>query len=54
MCGGVQAYGGDQGWLSGTLLKSATSTLVSTWMGDRQGRPSAVNLRPFVGVNLNL
>jgi len=20
----------------------------STWMGDRQGRPSAVNLRPFI------
>jgi len=24
----------------------------STWMGDRQGGPSAVNLRPFVGVDL--
>jgi len=35
-------------------LKLATSTLVSTWMGDRQGRPSAVNLCPFVGVDLNL
>jgi len=23
-------------------------------MGDRQGRPSAVNLCPFVGVDLNL
>jgi len=23
-----------------------------TWMGDRQGRPSAVNLFPFVGVDL--
>jgi len=31
-----------------------TSTSVSTWMGDRQGRPSAVNLCPFVGVDLNL
>jgi len=29
-------------------------TVVSTWMGDRQGRPSAVNLCPFVGVDLNL
>jgi len=26
--------------------------LVTTWMG--QGRPSAVNLCPFVGVDLNL
>jgi len=32
----------------------ATSTSVSTWMGDRQGRPSAVNLCPFVRVDLNL
>jgi len=29
-------------------------TSVSTWMGDRQGRPSAINLCPFVGVDLNL
>jgi len=33
---------------------SATSTAVSTWMGDRKGRPSAVKLCPFVGVDLNL
>jgi len=26
----------------------------STWMGDRQGRPGAVNLGPFVGVGLNM
>jgi len=26
----------------------------STWMGDRQGRPSVVNLCPFVGVDLNM
>jgi hypothetical protein len=26
----------------------------STWMGARQGRPSAVNLRPFVGVDSKL
>jgi len=32
----------------------ATSTSVSTWMGDRQGRPSAVDLCPFVGVDVNL
>jgi len=32
----------------------ATSNSVSTWMGDRHGRPSAVNLCPFVGVDLNL
>jgi len=25
-----------------------------TWMGDSQGRPSAVNLCPFIGVDLNL
>jgi len=28
--------------------------IVSTWMGDHQGRLSAVNLCPFVGVDLNL
>jgi len=33
---------------------AATSTSVSTRMGDRQGRPSDVNLCPFVGVDLNL
>jgi len=27
---------------------------VSTWMGDHQGRLGAVNLGPFVGVELNL
>jgi hypothetical protein len=32
----------------------ATSSPVSTWMGDRQGRLSAVSLSPFVGVGLNL
>jgi len=32
----------------------ATSTSVSTWIGDRQGRPSSVYLCPFVGVDLNL
>jgi len=31
-----------------------TSSPASTWMGDRQGRPSAVDLCPFVGVDLNL
>ena len=25
-----------------------------TWMGDRQGRLSAVTLRPFVGVDFKL
>jgi len=25
-----------------------------TWMGERQGRLSAVNLCPFVGVDLNM
>jgi len=30
------------------------STSVSTWMGDHQGRPEALNEGPFVGVNLNL
>jgi len=33
---------------------SVTSSPVSTWMGDLQGRLSAVNLCPFVGVDLNL
>jgi len=31
-----------------------TLSPVSTWMGDRQGRPGAANLCPFVGVDLNL
>jgi hypothetical protein len=31
-----------------------TSTSVSTWMGDRQGKLCAVNLYPFVGVDVNL
>jgi len=31
-----------------------TSSPVGTWMGDRQGRLSAVNLCPFVGVDFNL
>jgi len=31
-----------------------TSTSVSTWMGDHQLRPSAVNQCPFVGVDLNM
>jgi len=35
-------------------LQLATSTSVSTWMGDHQGRPSAENLCPFVGVDINL
>jgi len=50
-----EAYGGDQGYSSVVRsLKLSKSTSVSTWMGDRQGRPSAVNLCPFVGVDLNL
>jgi len=31
-----------------------SSTSVSTWMSDRQGRPNAVNLYQFVGVDLKL
>jgi len=27
---------------------------LGTWMGDRQGRPSVVNLCPFIGVDLDL
>jgi len=50
------AYGGDQGQLSGTFteVKQRRPQLVYVWMGDRQGRLSAVNLCPFVGVDLNL
>jgi len=33
---------------------SYTSSLVSTWMGDHQGKLSAAHLCPFVGVELNL
>jgi len=28
--------------------------MLSTWMGDHQGRPGVVNLGPFVGVDLNI
>jgi len=31
-----------------------TLSPVSTWMGDRHGRLNAVNLCPFIGVDLNL
>jgi len=34
--------------------KLSTSSSVSTWMGDHQERLDAVNLDPFVGVDLNL
>jgi len=34
-------------------LKLSNVYSVSTRMGDRQGRPSTVNLCPFVGVDLN-
>jgi len=37
-----------------TLYFHRVSCSVSTWMGDRQGRPSAVNLCSFVGVDCNL
>jgi len=50
------ACGGDQGYSSMivSLLKLSTSTSVSTCIGDHQRRPSAVNLSPIVGVDLNL
>jgi len=34
-------------------LRLSNVEWVSNWMGDRQGRPSAVNRCPFVGVDLN-
>jgi len=40
--------------LDRSLQSSTTLSLVSTWMGDRQGKPSAVNLCLFVDVDLNL
>jgi len=41
--------------LAGTgSLELCNVEQISTWMGDRQGRPSDVNLSPFVGVDLNL
>jgi len=40
--------------LARSLKVNIMSSPVSIWMGDRQGRPSAVNLRPFVGVDFNL
>jgi len=33
---------------------SARSLKLSTWMGDLLGRPGAVNLGPFVGLDLKL
>jgi len=36
------------------FLEYSSICYICTWMGDRQGRPSAVNLRPLVGVDLNL
>jgi len=48
--------GGDQGWLNldGTSTEvKAHRTSVSTWMGDRHGKPGTVNLGPFVGVDLH-
>jgi len=42
-------------WLVSRYLDEWPSgTSISTWMGDRQGRLSAVNLCPFVTVDLNL
>jgi len=35
-------------------LKLSNVDLGFTWMGDRQGKSSPVNLCPFVGVNHNL
>jgi len=46
-----KAYGGDQGELSGTEVKHRRLRLV---LGDCPGRPSAVNLCPFVGVDLSV
>jgi len=35
-------------------LKLSNVEPISTWMGDHQGRVSAVNLCPFVCVDLNM
>jgi len=48
-----QVRGGDQ-CLLGDSVTEVTSSPVSTWTGDRQGRLSDVNLWLFVGVDLNL
>jgi len=47
-----EACGGNQGQLSGTF--NEVKAQYDTWMGDRQGRLGAVNLGPFVGVDLSL
>jgi len=47
---GANQVSGSTNWYP--IITLATSTSVSTWMGDRRGRPSAVNLCPFVGVDL--
>jgi len=49
----VGVRSGDQ-CLIGDSATEVTSSPVSTWMGDRQGRLSAMNLCPSVGVDLNL
>jgi len=48
--------GGDQVWLSAWPVRwsKVTSTSVSTWMGDHQGRLDAVNLNPFVDVDVTV
>jgi len=40
--------------IKASLVARATSTSVSIWMDDRQGRPNTVNLSPFVDVDLSL
>jgi len=43
-----------QSLLSYSDDSASICTSVSTWMGGRQGRSCAVNLCPFLGVDLNL
>jgi len=35
-------------------LKLGLPTLVSTWVGDHQGRPGALSLVPIVSVDFNV
>jgi len=50
-----KVHGVDQWLLSDSFTEAKfTSTSVSTWMGDHQGRGGAVYLFPFVGVDFDL
>jgi len=51
-----EACGGDRGWIIAQWhvhWGQGRSTSVSTWMGDHEGRPGAVNLHARIDVKLD-